>query len=53
MGTAYMRQCESAAHAQMLQLQALNVRGTKDVALTALQCDFDGSYGKYTIENGM
>lgn len=53
MGTVYLRQCESAAHAQNLMLKALDVRGTKDVALTALQCDFDGSFGAYTIENGM
>lgn len=53
MGAVYLRQCESAAFAQKQQLQALKVRGTTDVALTALQCDFDGSYGKYTIENGM
>lgn len=53
MGTVYLRQCESASLAQKLQLQALKIRGTKDVAFTALQCDFDGSYGKYTIENGM
>lgn len=53
MGAVYLRQCESAAFAQKLQLEALKVRGTKDVSLTALQCDYDGSYGKYAIENGM
>lgn len=53
MGSKYLRECESAAHAQMLLRQKLFKHGTTDVSFNNLQCDYDGSYGKYKIENGM
>lgn len=53
MGTQYLRECESAAHAQMLIRQKLYRHGTTDVSFNNKQCDYDGSYGKYKIENGM
>lgn len=53
MGTEYLRECESAAHAQMLVRQVLNKHGTTDVSFNNIQCDYDGSYGKYKIVNGM
>ncbi|KAG4070333.1 hypothetical protein HA402_006475 [Bradysia odoriphaga] len=53
MGTEYLRECESASHAQMLLKQKLYTHGTTDVSLNNLQCDYDGSYGKYKIENGI
>lgn len=53
MGTKYLRECESAANAQMLIRQKLQKHGTTDVSFNNLQCDYDGSYGKYKIENGM
>lgn len=53
MGTKYLRQCESAAYAQNLLRNTLSKRGTLDVSLTNIQCDYDGKYGKYRVENGM
>lgn len=53
MGTKYLRQCESAAYAQNLLRNTLSKRGTLDVSLTNIQCDYDGNYGKYRVENGM
>lgn len=53
MGTQYLRQCESASYAQNLLRNALTKRGTLDISLTNIMCDYDGSYGKYRVENGM
>lgn len=53
MGTQYLRECESAAYAQMILRHALYEHGTTDVSFNNIQCDYDGSYGKYRIENGM
>lgn len=53
MGTEYLRECESAAHAQMVIRQTLHRHGTTDVSFNNIQCDYDGSYGKYKIANGM
>lgn len=53
MGIHYLRQCESAAYAQNLLRNALIKRGTLDISLTNIQCDYDGNYGKYRVENGM
>lgn len=53
MGDFYLRQCESAAFAQKYRRIALAKRGTLDVSFNNVQCDYDGSYGKYKIENGM
>lgn len=52
-GTRYLRQCESAAHAQNIIRQKLYDRGMLDVSFTNIKCDYDGSYGAYTIENRM
>lgn len=53
MGTNYLRQCESAAHAQSVIRKALKLRGTYDVSLNNIKCDYDGNYGTYFIENRM
>lgn len=53
MGDSYLRQCESAAFAQKYRRVELAKRGTLDVSFNNVQCDYDGSYGKYKIENGM
>lgn len=53
MGTSYLRQCESAAHAQSVIRRVLNQHGTYDVSLNNIKCDYDGNYGAYFIENRM
>lgn len=53
MGDKYMRQCESAANAQNIRRTALAKRGTLDVSFNNIQCDYDGSFGRYTIDRGM
>lgn len=53
MGTSYLRQCESAAHAQAVTRSVLKQRGTYDVSLNNIKCDYDGNYGAYFIENRM
>lgn len=53
MGDEYMRLCESAALAQNIRRTALAKRGTLDVSFNNVQCDYDGSFGRYKIESGM
>lgn len=53
MGMNYLRQCESAAHAQNVIRKALQQRGTQKVSLSGIQCDYDGNYGVYFVENRM
>lgn len=53
MGTEYLRQCESMSYAQNILQEKLATHGTLNVSITKTQCDFDGSYGTYTIRNNM
>lgn len=53
MGNQYLRECESAAHAQNLIRKSLGNRGTLEISFNNVQCDYDGSYGTYNIVNGM
>lgn len=53
MGVHYLRQCESGAYAQNLLRTKLASRGTIDVSFKNIICDYDGSFGKYNIDNGM
>lgn len=53
LGDEYMRLCESAAFAQNMRRTALAKRGTLDVSFNNIQCDYDGSFGRYRIDNGM
>lgn len=53
MGSEYLRQCESIAYAQSILQENLRRRGTLTVSIVKRQCDFDGSYGTYSINNNM
>lgn len=53
LGTEYLRQCESMAYTQSVLQQKLAMHGTLNVSIVKTQCDFDGSYGTYTINNNM
>lgn len=53
MGTRYLRQCESILHAQIGMLMAMRRRGTTNLSLNRMNCNYDGAYGAYRIENGM
>lgn len=53
LGTQYLRQCESIAYAQNVMRQKLAKHGTVSVSIANAQCDFDGSYGTYSISNNM
>lgn len=53
MGSEYLRQCESMAYAQSIVQEKLARHGTLNVSIVKIQCDFDGSYGTYSINNNM
>uniref|UniRef100_A0A1B0DE61 Thyroglobulin type-1 domain-containing protein n=1 Tax=Phlebotomus papatasi TaxID=29031 RepID=A0A1B0DE61_PHLPP len=51
-GTQYLRQCDSAAHAQNLIRDAFSKRGTSQISFTNIQCHYDGTYGTFAfVEN--
>ncbi|XP_055538018.1 uncharacterized protein LOC129725806 [Wyeomyia smithii] len=52
-GDSYLRQCESAAFAQQTIQKKFALRGTIGVTFNAVQCDYDGSFGRFKIENGI
>uniref|UniRef100_A0A182TCP7 Thyroglobulin type-1 domain-containing protein n=1 Tax=Anopheles maculatus TaxID=74869 RepID=A0A182TCP7_9DIPT len=52
-GESYLRQCESAAHAQKIILKKFYTRGTVGVTFNEIPCDYDGAYGRYKVENGV
>lgn len=52
-GNKYLRQCDSGAFAQKLIKNKLVKRGTENISFNNIQCDYDGNYGMYRIENGM
>lgn len=52
-GTEYLRQCESMAYAQNILQENLAMHGTLYVSIVKTQCDYDGSYGTYSIDNNM
>jgi hypothetical protein len=52
-GDSYLRQCESVAFAQNTMKLKFQNRGTNNVYFPLVLCDYDGSYGTYTIEWGM
>ncbi|XP_058828728.1 uncharacterized protein LOC131688467 [Topomyia yanbarensis] len=52
-GDSYLRQCESTAFAQKTIQKKFAVRGTIGVTFNEVQCDYDGAFGKYKIENGI
>ncbi|KAL1513983.1 hypothetical protein ABEB36_003314 [Hypothenemus hampei] len=49
-GTQYLRQCESKDFAQQMIRKKLNNHGVIHVIEEFFMCDFDGSYGRFTIE---
>lgn len=49
----YLRQCESQLYAQSLVEHELSVHGNNYANFPRLLCDYDGSYGVYTVNNGM
>ncbi|KAG4072873.1 hypothetical protein HA402_002616 [Bradysia odoriphaga] len=53
LGTEYLRQCESIAYAQNVLREKLSKHGTVSVSIVKTQCDFDGSYGTYSISNNI
>lgn len=53
LGTEYLRQCESMAYAQNIVQEKLAMHGTLNVSIVKTKCDYDGSYGTYSIDNNM
>ncbi|XP_052873606.1 uncharacterized protein LOC128278923 [Anopheles cruzii] len=49
-GAQYLRRCESVMFSQVLQRKQFITRGHHGVTFTNIACDYDGSYGRYTIE---
>ncbi|KAJ6643176.1 hypothetical protein Bhyg_08132 [Pseudolycoriella hygida] len=52
-GSQYLRQCDSISNAQNLLLWNFALHGTLDVSIVKTQCDFDGTYGTYSINKDM
>jgi hypothetical protein len=52
-GDSYLRQCESVGFAQNTMKLKFENRGTNNVDFKQILCDYDGSYGTYTIEWGV
>ncbi|XP_055842142.1 uncharacterized protein LOC129909166 [Episyrphus balteatus] len=52
-GSTYLRQCESSAYAQNLLKKAYAAHGTTEIEFNNILCDYDGSYGRYSISNGI
>ncbi|GAB0090429.1 Thyroglobulin type-1 domain-containing protein [Sergentomyia squamirostris] len=51
-GSLYLRQCDSAAHAQSVIRNAFSKRGTIHISFSNIQCHYDGSYGTFAILEG-
>uniref|UniRef100_A0A7G3AZM0 Putative thyroglobulin type i repeat protein n=1 Tax=Lutzomyia longipalpis TaxID=7200 RepID=A0A7G3AZM0_LUTLO len=51
-GTQYLRQCESASHAQRVIRNAFSKRGTTQISFSNIPCHYDGSFGTYGIAEG-
>lgn len=49
LGSTYLRQCESAKDAQAQVVNTLRRHGTARVSLNDIECDYDGTYGKYLV----
>ncbi|XP_055628410.1 uncharacterized protein LOC129769902 [Toxorhynchites rutilus septentrionalis] len=52
-GNSYLRQCESAAFAQKKIQKMFALRGTVGVTYNEIQCEYDGAFGSYRLENGI
>lgn len=49
-GDTYMRQCESMTFVQKKVIKLFELHGTKDAAVEIASCNYDGSYGLYTVQ---
>lgn len=52
MGPKYLRQCESAAVGQQKFREILETHGTHTITIDDVYCDYDGTYGSYSVANG-
>lgn len=49
MGSKYLRQCETVAHAQETLRAALLLHGTTKIGFGDFTCDYDGNFGLILI----
>jgi hypothetical protein len=52
-GDNYLRQCESILFAQNAMALKFYNRGTIHVYFPQIMCDYDGTYGTYTLDSGV
>lgn len=52
-GEQYLRQCESQLYGQAKILQEFKLHGTQESSFQFALCDWDGTYGKYTVERNV
>lgn len=49
-GDTYLRQCESMTVVQKKVIKLFELHGTKDAAVEMANCNYDGSYGRHTLQ---
>lgn len=52
-GDQYLRKCESASYAQRILQKAFINRGAVKAVPNLIECNYDGSFGFYMIENSL